>query len=338
VLRLALRNLFQNKVRFAVSVGGVALALTLMLALDAIVTGAEQRLTAYIDHAGADVWVSQAGVRQLHMTSSSLPAAAVDQVRAVPGVASATPILYMTNMVVAGDSRSLAYVIGVPAKSPVGGAWHVAKGVSVPGPGEAVIDRSVADKAHIGLGSTVTILGKPLRVTGLSEGTVSLTNSVALVSFQDFAAVRGGGDTGSFVLVTTTPGERAATLAARIAPAVPGVTVQTRQQVAAQERRLAKTMTTDLITIMNLVGFLIGLAVMALTVYLATFARRAEYGVLRALGARAGHLYRVVLAQAFGSVAVGFAVGLAVTLLLAALVPRLAATSRWRCAVARCSA
>ncbi len=41
---------------------------------------------------------------------------------------------------------------------------------------------------------------------------------------------------------------------------------------------------------MNLVGFLIGLAVMALNVYTATLARRAEYGVLKALGARNGHL------------------------------------------------
>ena len=37
------------------SVGGVALALMLVLALDAIMTGSEKRLTAYIDNSEADL-------------------------------------------------------------------------------------------------------------------------------------------------------------------------------------------------------------------------------------------------------------------------------------------
>ncbi|MBI5828931.1 MAG: ABC transporter permease, partial [Chloroflexi bacterium] len=60
---LALRNLFQNKARLVISVGGVALALMLILSLDAIFTGMERRVTAYIDQSGADIFVSQSGVR-----------------------------------------------------------------------------------------------------------------------------------------------------------------------------------------------------------------------------------------------------------------------------------
>ena len=59
MIRLAFRNLFQNKIRLVISVGGVALALLLILSLDAIFRGVEQRVTAYIDHSGADIWVSQ---------------------------------------------------------------------------------------------------------------------------------------------------------------------------------------------------------------------------------------------------------------------------------------
>jgi putative ABC transport system permease protein len=60
-----------------------------------------------------------------------------------------------------------------------------------------------------------------------------------------------------------------------------------------------------------------------LTVYTATLARRAEYGVIKALGARKGYLYQVVLAQALLSVTFGFAVGLALTLAISAIIPRL---------------
>jgi putative ABC transport system permease protein len=321
--RIAFRNLFQSKVRLVISVGGVALALALILALDAIFTGTEQRITAYIDHAGADVFVSHRGVRTMHMSSSALPASVVDDVRAVAGVASATPILYVTNMMVVGDDRQLVYVIGVPPDAPAGGPWRVSAGSRMPAPGQAVISRTGAARAGVGLGDPVTILGREFTIGGLSEGTTNLANAIAFIPFDDFARLGGSQSVVSFVLVTVAPGEPVEGLASRIEAAIPGVTVQTRQAFAAQERRIVRDMSTDLITIMNLVGFLIGLAVVALTVYIATFARRAEYGVLKALGARNGHLYRVVLLQALYSVALGFAVGVAVTLALAAVVPRL---------------
>src|SRR5690349_20624265 len=96
--RLAFRNLFQKKGSLAVSVGGVALALTLVLTLDAVFSGVESQLSGYIDHSGAEVWVAQSGVRSLHMASSWLPASAVEDARAVPGVASVTPIMYTSEV------------------------------------------------------------------------------------------------------------------------------------------------------------------------------------------------------------------------------------------------
>jgi len=73
VFRLAARNLIENKTRLLISVGGVGLAITLVLFFAAVFAGAQGRLTAYIDGAGADVWVSQQGVRTMHMSESALP-------------------------------------------------------------------------------------------------------------------------------------------------------------------------------------------------------------------------------------------------------------------------
>jgi putative ABC transport system permease protein len=99
------------------------------------------------------------------------------------------------------------------------------------------------------------------------------------------------------------------------------VTAQSTADFSAQERRLVTDMSADVISMMNIIGFVVGLAVVALTVYVATLARRREYGVLKALGARNGALYRVVLAQAALSVALGFLVAVAFTSLLALVVP-----------------
>ncbi len=323
MIRLAFRNLFQNKIRLVISVGGVSLALMLILSLDAIFSGVERQITAYINHSGADIFVSQSGVRNLHMASSSLPVTLVNEVKSVPGVQAVTPILYVPNMIVVGDERNLAYIIGLPENAAMGGAWQIAKGSGEPKPGKAVIDRSVAERSNIGLGDEVEILGHKFTVAGLSEGTASLVNSVAFISIDDFAVLRGNSNAVSFLLVKVRPGANPADVAEQIEIQVGNVTAQTQTAFAGQERRVVRDMSTDVITIMNLVGFLIGLAVMALTVYTATLARRKEYGVLKALGARNAHLYQAVLAQALLSVILGFGAGLGITLLLSAVIPLL---------------
>lgn len=313
---LALRNFAGNRVRLLVSVGGVALALTLTIALEAIFAGVASQLTVYVDRAGADVWVAQAGVRNLHMVASWLPASVTDEVRAVDGVAEATPILYSTDTIAAGDERAVAYVIGLPDDAAMGGPWDLVEGSDRAGRGEVIVDRGFASKAGVSIGDRITVLGGDARVVGLSDGTASLVNSVAFVSFDDFAAMRGGAPVVSFVLVKAAAGVSPDRVAAAIERDVAGVTTQTKAAFADEERRLVMDMSADVIAIMNAVGFAVGLAVVALTVYVATLARRREYGALKALGARNRFLYGVVLSQAFLSVALGLAVGLTFTALL----------------------
>lgn len=340
MFRYALRNLLQNKIRLVISVGGIALALTLILALDAIMTGVEGRLTAYIDNSGADVFVSQAGVRNLHMVSSWLPASVVGKVQAVPGVAAVNPIMYLTDTMDVGPNQDqyAVYVIGLPPGATMGGPWRIAQGVSIPADGQTVIDRGTAEQYGLGIGDKVRILGQAFTIAGLSDGTGNLLNSVAFISLNDFARIRGNMPMGnaaatsttmhiiSFVLVKVTPGASPDAVAAWIEKEVPGVTAQSREAFATQERKIVKDMATDLITTMNLVGFLVGLAVMALTVYIATLSRRGEYGILKAVGARNRYLYGTVLAQALYSVVVGFALALTVTFLLSIALPNLTST------------
>jgi len=312
-LLLARRNLGQNRVRLTASIGGVALALSLVLALDAIFAGVSNQLTAYIDRAGADVWVSQAGVRNLHMVASFVPASVTAEVRAVEGVAEVTPILEATDSIAAGDERAVVYVVGLPAGATMGGPWEVVEGSSKVHPGEVVLDRGFARRADVGIGDSVTVLGGEARIVGLSEGTASLVNAVAFVSIDDFRAARGGASVVSFVLVRTAQDASPDDVAKAIERDVSGVTAQSRATFADQERRLVMEMSADVISIMNAVGFMVGLMVVALTVYVATLSRRREFGALKAIGAPTRFLYRVVLAHAVLSVVVGFVAGIAFT-------------------------
>jgi putative ABC transport system permease protein len=319
---VARRNLTRNRVRFGASVGGVALALALTLAFDAIFAGVASQITTYIERAGADVWVAQAGVRNLHMVASTLPDNAVEAVRRVAGVAAVTPILEATDTVAAGDQRTVAYVIGLQPDAAMGGPWDVADGSARVGPGDVILDRGFARRAGVTLGDTVEVLGRAARIVGLSRGTASLVNSIAFVPFADFRSTMGGAPVISFVLVRVSPGASAERVAADIERRVPGVTAQSRAAFISQERRIVTDMSTDVIAIMSVIGFIVALAVVALTVYVATLARRRDYGVLKALGARDRVLYRVVLVQAFATASVGFVLGLVITVLLVSAIAR----------------
>jgi putative ABC transport system permease protein len=244
-------------------------------------------------------------------------------VKAVAGVQEVTPILYVSNMVVLKEERNLAYIIGLPDDAEMGGPWLIAAGTEQLEPGKAVIDAGVAEKSGVGVGDRVEILGTEFIIAGLSKETASLINSIAFIPLSDFARLRGSADSVSFLLVKMVPGESSAAVAAQIEELVDGVTALPSEEFAEQERIVVRDMSTDIITIMNLVGFLIGLAVMALSIYTTTLSRRREYGVLKAIGAHNGNLYKTVIVQALISVLLGFVTGAGFTLLLSAVIPLL---------------
>lgn len=321
MLRLAFRNLFLSPARLIVSIGGVALALLLILALDAILAGSERQLTAYIDHSDADIFVAQQGVRNMHMASSSLPRSLLEEVASVEGVESVTPILYLTNVIDIGEQQYLAYIIGVEAGSPAGRAWELAKGRADPATGEIVIDQTVASKSELDLGDTVDVLGRSFEIVGLAKGTTSIINSVAFINLEDFFEQRGTDRVVSYMLVRISDGASSPTIAERIEAQLPDVTAIPRQEFSIEEASIIQDMGADIITLMNSIGFLIGLAVTGLTTYTVTLSRRTEYGVLKALGAKNAHLYLVVVWQALLSIVLGLILAVGLTLALSFIMP-----------------
>ncbi len=313
---LALRNLFEGRTRFIISVGGVALTILLILVLDGVFAGSMKQVTLYMDNTAFDLVVAQEGVKNLHMTTSFFPISKLEQVKQVEGVESAESILYTTDFLVSGNDRSIAYVIGYePDES--GGPWIMIKGSSKLKKGEIIIDEQVAGKHNLDVGDRITTLGKDFYIGGLTQDTVSIINSIAFIRFDDFADIRALQGVVSYSFVNVDKGRDTSKTVSRINREVEGVTAQTRQGFTESERRIISDMIVDIMRIMNLIGFLIGLAALGLTVYTATLSKIREYGILKALGSKNRRLFGIVFEQAVVSVAVGFviAVGLAYILI-----------------------
>ena len=308
---LARRNLLADPRRAALAVGAVAVALLLVLVLDAIFAGAMRQVTAYVRGSEADVIVSQRGVRTMHMSSSALAPDTADEARAAPGVGWVEPIGFATGVLATERGRQLSYVIGYAAGRP-GGPRRLVDG-RAPAAGEAVLDRLAADDLGVGVGGSVEILGTRFTVSGLSSGGTSIVNTTAFISAADFARLRGPSP--SYLLVGAAAGVSAAEVRDRLARALPAATVQTRAEFVRQESAIVADMSADLMRIMALVSYAIALAVVGLMLFSLTLSRLREYAVARAIGARPGRLAAVVLAQAGWSVAA--AVALAAVLAVA---------------------
>lgn len=316
---VARRNLSRQRLRLALSVGGVGLALLMILALDGVYASILRRVTAYPDHQGAPLIVSQRGVSTMHMSSSTIPKRTVAGLAADSRVREAAPILY-TTLLLGDETQAVSYIIGFRDR---GGPWDMAEGRSNPEGAEIVIDERTAERLGLEIGSTVGALGSDLRVVGLADGKASAITGMSFVDYDAFARAARTDGAASYVLVWPRGDKDAA--AGGLARDY-GVTVQTREQFARQERQVIEDMSTGLIRGMLLIGIVVGVAVAALSMYTATLARLNEYAVLKAIGMRNRTLYGLVSRQSLLTVAGALVLALTLVGAMAVLVPLVSPT------------
>lgn len=304
---IAFRNLLKDKTRLALSIGGIALAIMLILILDGFRAGMFRQITAYVDHSTGSIIVAQEGVNNLLGISSLLPEGSASKIKKVEGVADAIPILSQFVILDLHGKKQPAYMVGYsPARG--GGPWRLAVGREPSSDREVVFDRVLAERHKIHLGSTVEILDKDFTVVGLSDGTASWMTSFFFVrksAAEDLLLAPGAT---SFLLVTIHADASPEAVRDRI-NRMSNVNALLKSDVAANDLKLFGRYFSAPIQLMSGIAFLVGTLVVGLVIYTATVERRREYGVLKAIGARNGMLYRVVAAQALIAALSGTIIG-----------------------------
>jgi putative ABC transport system permease protein len=116
----------------------------------------------------------------------------------------------------------------------------------------------------------------------------------------------------------------AAALARRIEAAVPDVTAQTTDDWRGTQTNYWMFGTGAGVTVLIAagLGLLVGVVVVAQTIYAATVDHIKEFGTLKAMGATNGYIYRVIVEQAVISALAGYAMGMTVAQALAAFSQR----------------
>lgn len=317
-MSLARRNLLQDKTRLALSVSGVALAVVLMLLLNGLLGGMYTQIGAYLDHSPGSLIVAQNGVRNLLGATSLVPPGTDARVNAEPGVARGIPIVSQFIILDLHGRKQPAYVIGYdPAQG--GGPWQLVSGRAPKTDDEMVFDQVLAERHSVALGDSVPVMGRNFTVVGLSGGTASwMTSFIFVRKTAAEALLRAPGAT-SFILVTPTQNTSVAALREQLS-SLPGVEVVLKTDMMANDVTLIARFFSIPLQLMVVIAFLVGTLVVGLVIYTATTLRRREYGMLKAIGARNGLLYRIVTLQALLAASTGALLGVGLAFGVAQLI------------------
>jgi putative ABC transport system permease protein len=306
-MSLARRNLFQNKTRLSLSIGGVALAVMLILVLNGFLNGLYRQITSYLDHSPGSLVVAQADVLNLLGATSLLPEGVNLRVEGIRGVDEAIPILSQFVVLDLHGKKQPAYMIGYdPDRG--GGPWEMFTGRQPLTKREIVFDRVLASRHGLDLGDTVEVLGKNFIIVGLSEGTTSWMTSYTFVRKEAAEELLLAPGATSYLLLATSPGTDLDDIQQSLED-IPGINTLTKKDMAVNDLKLFAKVFSAPLKLMVGIAFLVGTMIVGLVIYTITVERQREYGVIKAIGAANRVLYQVVLVQALVAAGLGSITG-----------------------------
>jgi putative ABC transport system permease protein len=323
--RLALKNLSRSKFRSGIIFLCAAVVAGCILAAVLIIQGASQSLAVSLDRLGADIiivpWGTLTQREQMKAarlmsieTKYWMPRDTIDKIKAVDGVALASPQLYLANYrgnpISAGENLHLVAI--EPATDFTVSPWLVPGGSMDLRAGEAIAGHLI----HAKVGESVVLNGYPLSIVGKLESTGTEVDEALYISYEtgvDYAQKTGlqlGSAPSSLpnrvssILVKVAPDMDALIVFIRIIQQVENVIPLKSTDMLQTEREqlngLLRSALAFLLLICILSTIFVGLA-FSITVN----ERRREIGVLQALGLTRGIIIRTLFIEGLVLVILG---------------------------------
>jgi len=312
---LARRNLFHDKVRFAVTLTGISFALVLIIVQFGLFLGFTTTTSNNIDHSNADLWVVFHGVGYFDM-GRNFSERKFYQVLSTPGVERAEKYMQAFGRWKRADGRvENVQVIGFHPGSGLGEPWNVVQGslADLKQEDSVMVDDLYREKLGVErIGDRVEIGNHRARVVGFTHGIRSFTTSpfvyATFNSSLDYTNPTSEEGSTAYVLVKAAPGVSVQELKTRLRGRLSDVDVYTTIEFSDKTRFYWMFTTGAGLAVLTaaLMGLVVGVAVVAQTIYAATMDHIREYGTLKAIGATNRYLYRVLMEQAVWSAVLGY--------------------------------
>lgn len=322
VPKLAYRNLFHDRLSLAVTLTGIVFSVVLVAVQFGIYLGSENRIAAMLDHAEADLWVVPLGTksfddpsflsgRERHAILSTRGVAGVEEL--VVGFASwRKPKGGSTAALVVGSDTALG-------KLP----WDIVEGsaAALSAPNGVAVDKTYFTELGINrLGDKAEVNNIEVTATAVTNGIRSFTTLPYVFTTLGTARdlLDASQEQTSYSLVRVQSGADIESVRKDLAVRLPDTEVLTHQEFRTRslDYWLFETGAGSALIAGAILGIIVGIVIVAQTLYASTKDHLNEFATLRALGASAGYIHRVILMQAVLSAALGYILGIGLSMVV----------------------
>lgn len=314
---LATKSLLHDKLRFFITVSGVAFAVTLVFVQVGLFIGLMSNASLTIENIDADLWVTSHNTPNVDF-AHTFPETHVKRVRSVDGVVRADNLIVWfmqvnlptgaiegTEVYALEDFRSWSFPPGLAE----GNVDDLRRGPYI------MLDDSARKRwGAFGVGDYREIFGRRLKIIGRTVDAKSFTTTP--LTFMDYRLAQSlnqdtlRGNT-TYVLVKLAPGADVEKVRAEIQRRLPFNDVFTKAEWAARSQNywIESTGLGLNMYITVFLGCLVGIVVVAQTLYTSTMEHIKEFGTVKAIGGGNVDIYMILGKQATIAAVAGFALG-----------------------------
>lgn len=318
---IALKNLFHDKVRLAVTLVGIIFSVVLSSIQLGLFVGFQRATSDILLHSQADFWITSENVTHAE-DGVILSERKVYRAMEAEGVEKVSKeILNFAVWKKPDGGETGVILVGFELNKGMGGPWNIIAGNigDLNLPNAVIVEELYKEKLGISkLGETFEINGKRAKVVGFTRGIRSFTTSppvfTSFKNAQTFFEMEE--DKLIYLLVKAQKNADLDLVKNSLEAKISDVDVYRRDDWVAKQRNYWMFGTGAGITVLiaAALGLMVGVVIVAQTIYSATVDHIREYGTLKAMGASNFYLYRVIITQAFLSGLIGYAIGMSIAL------------------------
>jgi ABC-type antimicrobial peptide transport system permease subunit len=306
------KNLFRRKTRTLLTVLGITVGVSMIVALGAIGEGMRTGYASMFGGSGADLTLMQKG--SFDITMSGVDEQVIDDVAALPGVRETTGLIVGN---VSAPNAAYFFVFGYDPASFAIERFRVIEGEplgkarrSAGGAREIILGKQAAEALKLKVGDLIRLTGGTFKVVGIYNSGDGFEDTASIVSLKDAQQLLQKHRQVGAVQVKVKDPRETETIRTRLEKQFPRLSVSQSGDVADQSQMVAYTQ--GFAVAIALLAVIIGGVGMTNTVMMSTFERTREIGTLRAVGWRRRQVMAMIFGESLLLGVIGGAIGCAI--------------------------
>jgi ABC-type antimicrobial peptide transport system permease subunit len=317
-----LRSLWSRRGRTVLTIVGISIGLTAVVALSGISEGFIREMGKLFTQGDVDLVARQAGASDLGY--SAISERVGRQIAAIPGVESVSGLVVGF---VTMEQTPFVMVFGYDPQEPALRHFKIVQGRGLSGSREAILGRPAADSLKVNIGETLRLGEMGFRVVGIFETGVSWEEGGIVIPLRDGQAILGKPRQVSLYAIKVRNASQVEPVRKQIEANISEVIVASSSDV--NEFMPEMEVMNVMVWAISALAILVGGIGMMNTMVMSVFERTREIGTLRALGWRRRKVLGMVIKESLALGLIGVVIGVVLAWLLGLAMQQIPVWGAW---------